>query len=594
MLRIHRLACEPPLFEPIDFHDGVNLILGERSDTLASEQGRKVNGVGKSICIEFLHFALCRSYFDTRVSRIPADVLPESTIILLDLTVGNERMQIRRSVGDHRHPTILKSDGSKMVFERVEDATDFLGGLLFESQSNAGQVSFRQLVSLLMRDERSGFKNYINPHDSASRSPDDMSPHLHLMGIEISPYKRLLGVIARLEEQKKLLSELKRVVTNGNELKLKDIPARLNEERQATRKIEDALTELKADPAFEEVEEDLVAIESELERLRARRKSLSYQIDQIRAIPLPERIDVTDLRIIYDRIKAGLGDLVEKSLEQAEAFKAEIERFQQSLRNEELAELELSRRLVSSSISELSDRHAELTRHIDRKGLLSELTNGLEVATRRSDDYHRLSSQYQQYLKKNREVENIKTERMNALHALDEQLASHADVEQSFNETIVSIHEKIQLSSRASFRFDLNTSASSRRPLNFDLRIQDDGSHSINQVRVFIYDMALLLDPMTRPNHPGFLVHDNILEVDQDTLARCLNFLAYVNDTESNFQYILTLNRDKIESDEFRKEVSLDIEAAKCASFTKKKQFLNTRYQELSKLRKTRRKGNGG
>ena len=54
LLRLHRLSSEPECFDPIEFHTGVNLILGERSDG-TDPQGRKLNGVGKSVCVDFFY-----------------------------------------------------------------------------------------------------------------------------------------------------------------------------------------------------------------------------------------------------------------------------------------------------------------------------------------------------------------------------------------------------------------------------------------------------------------------------------------------------------------------------------------------------------
>lgn len=302
MLRLHRLSSEPEVFAPISFHSGVNLILGERSEKDA--QGRKVNGVGKSVCIDFLHFALCRRYAETRVSKIPKDFLPDELVVVLDLTIGHERLQIRRGIANHEQPAIVTSDSVETVFETLRDATHYLGALLFAGHDNAGQLSFRTLISLLMRDERSGFKSFINPHDmTVRRPPDDITPHLYLLGVELSNYRRLEETIERLASQQKMLSELKLAVTNRDELKIEDVPAKLNEERQATRKIDEALTTLRADPAFEDVEGDLNRIETELQQLRGERKSVSFQIDQIRSIPLPERIDASDLKIVYEGIR---------------------------------------------------------------------------------------------------------------------------------------------------------------------------------------------------------------------------------------------------------------------------------------------------
>lgn len=78
--------------------------------------------------------------------------------------------------------------------------------------------------------------------------------------------------------------------------------------------------------------------------------------------------------------------------------------------------------------------------------------------------------------------------------------------------------------------------------------------------KVFIYDMALLFNQYTRDRHPLFLVHDNIFDVDQDTLVQCLNYIYKQEEQYQDFQYILTLNRDKIENEEQRKLIQMDID----------------------------------
>ena len=120
----------------------------------------------------------------------------------------------------------------------------------------------------------------------------------------------------------------------------------------------------------------------------------------------------------------------------------------------------------------------------------------------------------------------------------------------------------------------------SKIPLEIDLRIFDDGSRSVNRTKVFIYDMALMFNEYTSNRHPRFLVHDNIFDVDQDTLVQCLNYIYKQEEYDSGFQYILTLNRDKIENEERRKLIKMDVDAHEVAIFTKKKKFLKRDYQE--------------
>lgn len=579
MLRLHKLASEPEAFDPIEFHSGVNLILGERNESDSSAHGRKVNGVGKSLCIEFLHFALCRGYTETRLSKIPFGVLPDDLVVTLDLTVGNERIQIRRSLSEPKRPSIIQESKST-TFDSLDDATDFLGERLFASNPHGGQVSFRKIISVLMRDEASGFANILNPHEK--RVPPEVAPHLYLLGIDLTRYRSLEATITKLAGQRNVFSQLRETLTERNTRKIDDIPALLNEERRASQKIEVALDTLKADPAFEAVEDAMVGIERELVRLRGRRKALSYQIDQIRSIPLPERIDAVDLKIVYDRVRDGLGDLVTKSLEDVQSFKCKLEEFQKALREKELGRLIEERKELNRAIIEKSDRHAALAQQIDQQGALAELRIGLEVATKRTESYKRLEAQYSEFEKVSEEVEDLKHERENELHAVRKLLMqTHNAVEESMNRTLSDFHERIMGNSSASFKIEISDNSTRKAPVSFDCRIEDDGSHSLNKERTFLYDFCLLFDPEVRKNHPGFLVHDNILEVDQDTTYRCLNFLHAQLEAGEDFQYILTLNRDKINSEEAQEEVKLNINDARVASLTKDAQFLKKRYQEL-------------
>jgi uncharacterized protein YydD (DUF2326 family) len=576
--RLHRLSSEPEAFDPIDVHPGVNLILGERSKDDPSTLGRKVNGVGKSLCVDFIHFALLRKLADTRLIKIPDGVLPTELVVVLEATVGDERVAIRRTIHEPNRPVITTTMGT-ITYESLDEATDFLGHLLFQHDKHGGQVSFRQIMSLLMRDESSGFSDILNPF--GGKAELGVGPHLYLLGVDLTSYRSLQKTISELSEQQRRLTKLQGTLEDGKTKKIADIPALLNKERKESEKIDAALGQLKADPAFQAVEEDLVAIERQLATLRGERKSLAYQIDQIRSIPRAERIEEMDMEILYDRVKEGLGQLVSKSLKEVQLFKDKLEAFQKSLRDKELQRLIEERKSLTRRVSELSERHSNLVVQIDRKGALSELKSGLEVAVKRTDSYRRLESQYHEYEGLLNEVKGLKAERIRELETVRKELTeTHRDVELSMNRTLSAFHDRIMGNSEASFRFQISETKTTNNPVSFDCRIFDDGSYSINRDRTLLYDLSLLFDPIAGNNHPGFLLHDNILEVDQDTVYQTLNFLAEQMDAGEDFQYVLTLNRDKIAEAEGLGEIKLDIEAAKVASFTKERQFLRQRYSE--------------
>lgn len=160
---------------------------------------------------------------------------------------------------------------------------------------------------------------------------------------------------------------------------------------------------------------------------------------------------------------------------------------------------------------------------------------------------------------------------------LDSLVIDADPIKVAFEKTILDIHDYVMGNRTCSFNIEINDK---KEVVNYELRIHDDGSHSNEREKVFFYDIAMLLTPEIAERHPGLLVHDNIFDVDQDTLIKSLDFIAENSNILEDKQYILTLNRDKLHADEI-KSLKMNIDDYKVASFTKDKRFLKNHYQEL-------------
>ncbi len=96
---IERLYSEPAITDPIVFVAGVNIILGEGDITSS-----KNNGVGKSLCIEFLNFALLKRKAESRVAKIPKASFNPRTFICVDFVLHGIRYTIKRSLEEAERP----------------------------------------------------------------------------------------------------------------------------------------------------------------------------------------------------------------------------------------------------------------------------------------------------------------------------------------------------------------------------------------------------------------------------------------------------------------------------------------------------------
>jgi uncharacterized protein YydD (DUF2326 family) len=92
-----------------------------------------------------------------------------------------------------------------------------------------------------------------------------------------------------------------------------------------------------------------------------------------------------------------------------------------------------------------------------------------------------------------------------------------------------------------------NNEGENQLRFDMDVRIQNDASDGVNEVRIYCFDMTLLLARYT--HSVNFVMHDSRLFSDIDPRQRAILFkTAHEICKTHGFQYIATLNQDQIES----------------------------------------------
>jgi uncharacterized protein YydD (DUF2326 family) len=577
-IRINRIYSEDDIFNEIVFNDGVNIILGEKSDE-STVKGRKTNGVGKSMSIEFLDFCFLSDYEKSRIKRIPQELLPAESLVILDLDIGTDAVTIKRNRKNHDKPLIVRN-GKQTSFDRLQDARDYLSELFFVKLDGNNIPSFRNLFSILMRDERSEFTDILKCHDLGNRIPEDLTSHLYLLGFSLDAYKKSLKTIKEIENITTVISKNKKELTDNGKKKVVDVRAELNSLDDELEKMEAAIESFRSNEAFDSMESELLELETLLEQLRKKQKALRYDYDKIKKMPKPEEVDDTEIELVYNQFKNDLGSVIVKSLNEVMGFKNRVEEFQRMLVNQKARELEEQLKDISERIRILDDLYSEKMKIIDKKGVLKNLKASLKIYESKKDSCANIKFLFEQYERNEKTKKALRLRKTQEIMEIDSQIEENKNYMDDFTNTLLEIHEAIMGNKECSFTIQTVDKASSKRPADISMRIFDDGSHSVDRTKVFIYDMALLFNINTRKRHPLFLVHDNIFDVDQDTLVQCLNYLSKQEEKFQDFQYILTLNRDKIENEERVKLINMDIDKHKVATFTKEQKFLKQNYQE--------------
>ncbi|MFF6009581.1 DUF2326 domain-containing protein [Rahnella sp. R3(2024)] len=570
MIKINKLYSEPFSFEPVEFKSGINLILGEKDIT-----SNKTNGVGKSLLIEFINFTLMKDFKRSRLAKIPTKDFSHEIKICLDFNIDNNNIICKRSIIEESSPT-LYVNGIKKTFSSIEDATKFLTLLMFKNDKISVHPSFRSMLGPLIRDERSEFKSIIDCYDTKSRVPADYTPHLYLFGININLYREIKGLQKTILDLSTAKKKLKEDIESITGKKLANARAEVNDLDFQLKKIKKEMDMLEGDKTFDMIRDEVSSYEDQLDVLRNKRTIIKAEINKINLLVGDNYIDDREVIELYNNLRAGLGDNIGKELSEVIRFKRKIDDFQRTLIDSRKETLSLEIEELDLYISEIVKNLHSKTSILKQSGQLRNIKVLFLAYEKKLEELSQLSMFIKKYDDYELKSKVSKAEKSSKTLELDLSISNQKSTISEFQETIFSIHEYVMENRKCSF--DISVS-DKKEVLNFDLRIFDDGSHSNEREKVFFYDIALLLTHDTFIRHPKILIHDNIFDVDHDTLIKSLNYLSEKSSCLEDVQYILTLNSDKISAID-KDDLKLDIDLHRRATLTKSNRFLGRSYQE--------------
>lgn len=570
MFRIRKLYTEPATIDPVNFQDGVNFVLG-----VEDSSSDKTNGVGKTLCMEFVNFALLKQKSHSRLNKIPKSAFADNILICIDIEICDEECTIKRSLADSERPIIISSQET-IAFAKLEDAKAYIEAKL-HTQRSEYIPSFRSLLGPLMRDERSEFKSLVGCFDTTRRVPDDFKPHVYFLGLDLGLYNSIKSINEKISEIDRDIKKIKENVQLTRMKEIKFAKADLNDLEKEVKSIEESIEALENVAGYELVKDEIIMLESKIEEKRREQYLLSQKLNGTNIIESDVPIDLDEVKEYYDRIVDRLGVFVSCEFEEVLKFQKKVHTFQNQLIQEKRNELLSKIEILNRELSGLDRQYNSKLRLLDKKGDLRNIKQTYSIFQAKSEEFIELKVFIGRHDECVKEKEVMKSKKESSLIELQENISDYKYISDSFEQSVLEIHEYVQGNRKASFNIQQTRF---KRIVDIELSIDDDGSHSIEREKVFIYDLALLLNEHTSKRHLGILIHDNIFEVDQDTLKKNIMYLLTRAEFKMSQQYIVTLNADRL-SEEIKKSIEPHIRA----EFTKNNRFLKTKYKEVRNKR---------
>lgn len=569
-MKLRKLYSDPPIFDPITFHNGLNIILGDRNLTKD-----KTNGVGKSLSIDFINFCLLKKYTDCRISLIPNNILKNSTICL-DLQIKEYKLTIKRSTRFPNSPIFIVNN-KVIKFNNLDEAKDYLNYLYFNDESH--YPSIRALLGPIIRDESSEFKSIEKPYNTNLRIPTDYSPHLYFFGLDTRKYKEIKKTISNITESEKIRRKFKKDALELTGYEFEDARVAYNNLNSEINKLKEYINDYDFISNYEELKTSILKIENDLKLNRSEISVLNHELEQIDAFSDEPYINEAEICETYGIYKKSLGDLIKKELNEVISFKKKIDNFQHTLLTKRKEIINNRILKIKSEVSGLENLYKNKINLIESNdGALSTLKISFQEYQNKIDQQSYLLSFIKSYDQNENKITQLRVKKNNELLMITENIESQRKTIKNFENVLLNIYGTIMDNNKCYFNIE---TTNSNDVYNFILRIADDGSHSINREKVFLYDISLLICKKTSSRHPGFLIHDNIFDMDQDTSSRNLAFIYdHFSDVINSLdkQYILTLSIDKFDLS-FIDEDAFDFVVVE--RFTKNKKFLKKDYSEI-------------
>lgn len=556
------VRCDKESFKEVQFTTGFNVVLAERTKESTIKDSR--NGLGKTSLIQIIHFCLGGNPSRTLSNNKLAD-----WTFTLDFEISRKKYSVSRNTTNYKNviiegdcgdwpikPEVDKETGKQLM--RMNDWRRALGVLIFGMQLTYMEEyapTFRSCISYFARQdgERGGFLEPFSQYRN-QKEWDRQVNNAFLLELDWACASKW----QILKDRKKVLDQIKREAESGilqqlqgsiGELEAKKI--RLEEE---TQKQQAELADFRVHPQYTRIEREANQLTSRIHDLAndnvSDRQLLGYYE---KSIETEKEANLESVDAIYRQAGVVMPESVKRRLEEVREFHRQVAANRKDFLQSEIDRLKHILTERDDEIRTLSERRSEL---------LSILRTH-----RALEEYTRLQQRNVTMISDLKDVTN----RLENLKKFEQgKSAVKIDLELLQQQARVSLSERSKIKQEAISLFNSNSQFlyESSGTLSIDItpngyafkvNIEREGSHGINNMKIFCYDLMLAQIWAAKKVSPGLLIHDSILFADVDERQKALALeLAAKESKNRGFQYICTMNSDGVPYKDFSREFDFD------------------------------------
>ncbi|HTD05557.1 DUF2326 domain-containing protein [Undibacterium sp.] len=525
-------------FKTVEFNpDGLTLIVGVKTpakENKAPKGDKTYNGVGKSLLIELIHFCLASKAKESFKKTLPGwEFTLTFEIDGIQHTASRNTLSQSKIFLDHNEITLPKYKS-------------FLEERVFNIPTNAPGLAFRPLISKFIR---SGSQSYNKPDETISDyTPyDALVRNCFLLGLDTDLIVEKSLLRKEYSETEQLVNSFEKDTVIRDFFKGDlDVDITLTYSQEEIRRLEDELKRFEVAANYYEIQQEADKLADRLFDLKNQIVLIRNAIGSIDA-SLKQKPDIS-----REKVLALYSEVVQAFRPETIKHLDEVEHFHQSLLANRIARLSRDKLKFIKELSAVEDDISAGQVTLDQKLALLGSSRALDQFVAITNQISALKAESQ----KLRDFKELKQKYSDSLAKISSKLSAaiiktnaylsecEEDVELKLA-PFRSLAKRFYPKAPAGISLKNNEGENQIR-FDLDIRIQNDASDGINEVRLFCFDMTLLL---AKSHKARFLVHDSRLFSDIDPRQRAVLFKTAHELTKSaGLQYIATMNEDQIES----------------------------------------------
>ena len=380
---LKKLYTQPTeLFPTVKFKPGLNFIYG-----IKDKPDDTLNGIGKSLFLDFLDFALL-SYFNysanTRLNRAYRKNIITNHRVVLEFKIKNTHYRISRSFDDPEIAYFSKNNKQGEKYN-IRDLRFELTSYVFGRKFYPGIIEdswFRNLIKFYLKIQKVADEKFTDPLRFITKKELLLNIyHLFLLNIDNSLLLDNLYLNKELENYNKTIKTTKQFLKDH--YNIKDISKTANTVIGLNNKInrlKKNIDNYKLDEEYDSMKERLSDITQQIKNLLF---LVTLDEKKIKDLENPSNvnsnINSSYVETIYSELNPDFKNVIKKTIDEAKAFRNELENSRTEFVAYEKSRLQMFNIQRTREIEKLENEQTQIFKELANKNALTDLNTAYEL-----------------------------------------------------------------------------------------------------------------------------------------------------------------------------------------------------------------------